>query len=80
MSNLTKVLIVLLTISSIFLCGIVVTYVANADNYRQKYDNLRNDRDAAQRKQRTALTKPVERKDPAKRRPREIAEQPYCHR
>jgi myosin heavy subunit len=46
LSNLTKVLIVLLTISSIFLCGIVVTYVANADNYRQKYDNLRKDRDA----------------------------------
>jgi myosin heavy subunit len=38
LSNLTKILIVLLTISAIFLCGIVVTYVANADNYRQKYD------------------------------------------
>ena len=39
MSTLTKILIVLLTISSIFLCGIVVTYVANADNYRQMYDD-----------------------------------------
>lgn len=39
MSTLTKVLIVLLTIASIFLCGIVVTYVANADDYKQKYDN-----------------------------------------
>ena len=39
MSNLTKILIVLLTISAIFLCGIVVTYVANADNFKQKYDN-----------------------------------------
>ena len=47
MSTLTKILIVLLTISSIFLCGIVVTYVANADNYRQKYNNLRADRDAS---------------------------------
>jgi len=37
LSTLTKILIVLLTISSIFLCGIVVTYVANADNYRQRY-------------------------------------------
>ena len=37
MSTLTKVLIVLLTLSSIFLCGIVVTYVANAENYRKKY-------------------------------------------
>jgi chromosome segregation ATPase len=32
---------VLLTISSIFLCGIVVTYVANADNYRNKYNDLK---------------------------------------
>ena len=39
MSTLTKVLIVLLTLSSIFLCGIVVTYVANAENYREKYNN-----------------------------------------
>jgi len=38
LSTLTKILIVLLTISSIFLCGIVVTYVANADNYRQEYN------------------------------------------
>lgn len=35
MSTLTKVLIVLLTVFSIFLCGIVVTYVANADNQKQ---------------------------------------------
>ena len=40
MSTLTKILIVLLTIAAIFLCGIVVTYVANADNYKQKYDSL----------------------------------------
>ena len=42
MSTLTKVLIVLLTIASIFLCGIVVTYVASADNYKQMYDQRRN--------------------------------------
>ena len=46
MSTLTKILIVLLTLSSIFLCGIVVTYVANADNYKQKYTNLKADRDS----------------------------------
>lgn len=46
MSTLTKILIVLLTISSIFLCGIVVTYVANADDYRQKYTSLRAERDS----------------------------------
>jgi len=34
------------TISSIFLCGIVVTYVAKADNYRQKHNDLKADRDS----------------------------------
>ena len=48
MSTLTKVLIVLLTISSILLCGIVVTYVAHADNYKQKYDTLDQNYRAAQ--------------------------------
>ncbi len=48
MSTLTKVLIVLLTISSIFLCGIVVTYVANAENYRQNYLDQRRAKDAAE--------------------------------
>ncbi|MHC4114052.1 MAG: coiled-coil domain-containing protein [Planctomycetota bacterium] len=37
MSTLTKILIVLLTVASIFLCGVVVTYVANAENYKEKY-------------------------------------------
>lgn len=50
MSTLTKILIVLLTLSSIFLCGIVVTYVANADNYREKYTNIRSDRDSLDKK------------------------------
>ena len=39
MSTLTKVLIVLLTLASIFLCGTVVTYVANAVDYKEKFDN-----------------------------------------
>ncbi|MBN2136525.1 MAG: hypothetical protein JW720_01840 [Sedimentisphaerales bacterium] len=39
MSTLTKVLIILLTVSSIFLCGIVATYVAQADNYKKLYDS-----------------------------------------
>jgi len=58
---LTKILIVLLTLSSIFLCGIVVTYVANADNYRQKYDDLRADKDSLSRKVKS-LTKQVNEK------------------
>jgi hypothetical protein len=40
LSTLTKVLIVLLTVASIFLCGIVVTYVAGAVDYKQKFDDL----------------------------------------
>ncbi|MDT8302551.1 MAG: hypothetical protein RQ760_13790 [Sedimentisphaerales bacterium] len=54
MSTLTKVLIVLLTISSIFLCGIVVTYVSNAENFRQKFNNLKNDELAAKENEKQA--------------------------
>lgn len=38
MSTLTKVLIVLLTLSSIFLAGIVVTYISTAENYKRQYE------------------------------------------
>jgi len=34
------------TISSIFLCGIVVTYVALADNYKEQYNDMKTDRDS----------------------------------
>jgi cell division protein FtsL len=37
LSTLTKILIVLLTVSSIFLCGIVVTYVGSATNYKKEW-------------------------------------------
>jgi len=47
LSTLTKVLIVLLTVFSIFLCGTVVTYVANADNYRQMYQQKNSALNAA---------------------------------
>jgi len=56
LSTLTKVLIVLLTISSIFLCGIVVTYVANADNFKQKYESQNNGYQAAKRNEDNAKT------------------------
>jgi len=39
LSILTKILIVLLTFFSLFLCGMVVTYVGSADNYRAKLDD-----------------------------------------
>jgi len=48
LSTLTKVLIVLLTLSSIFLCGIVVTYVANAENFKDKFIKQKADKDAAE--------------------------------
>ncbi|HUT29130.1 MAG TPA: hypothetical protein VMX13_04995 [Sedimentisphaerales bacterium] len=54
MSTLTKILIVLLTLASIFLCGIVVTYVANSENYRLAVKGLEAERDAAVAKQRKA--------------------------
>jgi len=50
LSLLTKILIVLLTISSIFLCGIVVTYVSTADNYKEKYNSIEADRDSLKQK------------------------------
>ena len=46
MSTLTKILIVLLTVSSVFLCGVMVVYVATTNNYKQKYKDLRAERDA----------------------------------
>ena len=48
MSNLTKILIVLLTISALFLCGIVVTYVANAENYKEKSAKLSSEKTSLQ--------------------------------
>ena len=42
MSTLTKVLIVLLTVASIFLCGVVVTYVASANNFKEMWENRRD--------------------------------------
>ncbi len=55
MSTLTKVLIVLLTISSIFLCGIVVTYVTNADNFKDKWDEVRLEKGAAEANEKQAI-------------------------
>ncbi|HUS73078.1 MAG TPA: hypothetical protein VMY06_08425 [Sedimentisphaerales bacterium] len=61
MSTLTKILIVLLTLSSIFICGIVVIYVANANNYRQMHDDLKAERDAFEKKV-ESLTKQLNKK------------------
>ncbi len=50
MSTLTKVLIVLQVVISIFLCGIVVTYVANADDFNEKYTSVNRRLGAAERR------------------------------
>jgi hypothetical protein len=55
LSTLTKVLIVLLTVFSIFLCGIVVTYVANAENQREIADGLRRNLQSAKRTEEKAV-------------------------
>jgi peptidoglycan hydrolase CwlO-like protein len=47
LSTLTKVLIILLTLSSLFLCGGVVIYVASANNYKQEYEREKGDLQAA---------------------------------
>lgn len=56
MSTLTKVLIVLVSIFAVFLCGIVSTYVATAENYKQradennrKWQSARNTQESAER-------------------------------
>lgn len=54
MSTLTKVLIVLLSVFALFLCGVVVTYVANADDYKQMYDRQRSDISVARNRRQAA--------------------------
>jgi len=48
LSTLTKILIVLLSLFSIFLCGTVVTYVGNASNYKALYEAERDARTVAE--------------------------------
>ncbi len=43
MSTLTKILIVLLSLFTIFLCGTVVTYVSTAKNYKTAYENTKKE-------------------------------------
>jgi ABC-type transporter Mla subunit MlaD len=66
LSTLTKILILLLTVSSFILCGIVVTYVGTADNYRQKYDDLKADRDSLSTKAKSLNKQVNEKIDQAK--------------
>jgi peptidoglycan hydrolase CwlO-like protein len=65
LSTLTKVLIVLLTVFSIFLCGIVVTYVASAENQKAKADNLQRTINAAKSREADAQQQLEEEKQKA---------------
>jgi len=67
LSTLTKILIVLLTLSSIFLCGIVVTYVANANNYREENETLKDRLLAARQSERGANERFTEYRDKSDR-------------
>jgi myosin heavy subunit len=64
LSTLTKILIVLLTLSSIFLCGIVVTYIGNAENFKEKYETQRDENNTLKQDKQAAeneLNKIIER-------------------
>jgi len=56
LSVLTKILIVLLSLFSIFLCGAVVTYVGNAGNYKALLDDQKSLNDSLKAKN-TSLTR-----------------------
>jgi septal ring factor EnvC (AmiA/AmiB activator) len=54
LSTLTKVLIVLMSVFSLFLCGVVVSYVANAENYKKAVDDQRRQASVARNRQQNA--------------------------
>jgi chromosome segregation ATPase len=45
---LTKILVVVLSLFSIFLCGMVVSYVGSANNYKGLYDKLKTENQSLQ--------------------------------
>jgi septal ring factor EnvC (AmiA/AmiB activator) len=47
LSTLTKILIILLALASIFLCGIVVTYVSQSENFKEQWTKVKSERDTA---------------------------------
>lgn len=50
MSTLTKILIVLLSLFSLFLCGTIVTYVGTTKNYKNAYEDLKAELTVLQKK------------------------------
>ncbi len=55
MSTLTKVLIVLVSVFSLFLCGVVASYVITADNWKQKADDTNRRLQSAKNTQESAV-------------------------
>lgn len=53
LSTLTKILIVLLSLFSIYLCATVVTYVGASRNYKAEYEQQRNELSAIKEKNRS---------------------------
>lgn len=75
MSTLTKVLIVLLTVFSIFLCGIVVTYVASANNYKKDADDARRSNQISKSREADALQQLEDKKKQAEDEKAKLNEQ-----
>jgi len=48
LSTLTKILVVLLSLFAIFLCGLTVSYVGSANNYKSLYEGEQLARSAVQ--------------------------------
>jgi len=65
LSTLTKVLIVLLTVFSLFLCGIVVTYVANAEDQRKNAEDYKLRWQSAKQRQDSAIASEARQKQEA---------------
>ncbi len=55
MSTLTKVLIVLVSLFSFVLCGVIATYVVNAQNYYKRYNDSQQSLRNANNKQESAI-------------------------
>jgi hypothetical protein len=75
LSTLTKVLIVLLTVFSIFLCGIVVTYVANSGDQRRIAKDNESKYLAARRTEENAKKELQDEKDRAEREKEQLGAQ-----
>ena len=65
MSTLTKVLIVLLTVFSLFLSGIVVTFVANQENFRKTAKDTGTKLSARERERDNAVQQQIDEKKAA---------------